>query len=368
MILFFGIHLLAGVRAIIFLFAILMAILIYALMGLTPWIPKRWFLPVTLFNPVALLVAVPLCIYFYHQIPQMAWAISFSQVVCGLAILYRVEGGFKFRWPLVAESQLEGRGFSWRNLVVFLLTNVFGLLPATIVYLALCAALAVDHFSEGFVALRPGGLTMQVRKYVRADGKTIQLIPMSHVGEPAFYRALSRSFPTNSIILMEGVTDNQNLLTNKISYKRMATSLGLSEQVKEFRPTRGEMVSADVDVEQFAPSTIGLLNLAMLFHTRGVNAGNVLMLMQYSPPPHFEDQLFEDLLRKRNRRLLEELQARLPQTENIIVPWGAAHIPEIAKEIQKSGFRLDETREYVVIRFGRKVNPPERTQPLKTLD
>ena len=147
-----------------------------------------------------------------------------------------------------------------------------------------------------------------------------------------------------------------------------STSLGLSEQVEEFRPTRGEMVSADVDVEQFAPSTIGLLNLTMLFHTRGVNAGNVLMLMQYSPPPHFEDQLFEDLLRKRNRRLLEELQARLPQTENIIVPWGAAHIPEIAKEIQKSGFRLDETREYVVIRFGRKVNPPERTQPLKTLD
>jgi hypothetical protein len=42
----------------------------------------------------------------------------------------------------------------------------------------------------------------------------------------------------------------------------------------------------------------------------------------------------------------------LPQSDNIIVPWGAAHMPGLAKEIQKSGFRLDETREYVVIRFG----------------
>jgi hypothetical protein len=33
------------------------------------------------------------------------------------------------------------------------------------------------------------------------------------------------------------------------------------------------------------------------------------------------------------------------------VPWGAAHMPGIAREILKSGFHLAETREYVVIRF-----------------
>ena len=148
------------------------------------------------------------------------------------------------------------------------------------------------------------------------------------------------------------MTDNRNLLTNKITYERMATSLGLAEQQREFRPSRGELVHADVDVEQFSPGTIALLNLAMLIHTKGVNAGNLLKLIQFSPPPHFEEQLFDDLLRKRNRRLLQEIKARLSQSENIIVPWGAAHIPELAKEIQKSGFRLDETREYVVIRFG----------------
>src|SRR5206468_9608889 len=140
------------------------------------------------------------------------------------------------------------------------------------------------------------------------------------------------------IILMEVVTDNRNLLTNRISYKRMATTLGVAEQQQEFKP-QAEMVRADVDVEEFATNTIALLNLVMLIHSKGVNAQTVLELMQYPQPPDFEKQLWDDLLRKRNRRLLEEIHSRLSQSEHIIVPWGAAHMPEIAKEIQKSGFR-----------------------------
>jgi hypothetical protein len=150
---------------------------------------------------------------------------------------------------------------------------------------------------------------------------------------------------------MEGVTDEHNLLTNKISYKRMASSLGLAEQHEKFAPTRGEMVPADVDVGQFSTNTIDLLNLAMLFHAQGVNAGNVRLLLQYSPPLHVEEQLFDDLLQKRNQRLLTELHARLTQSDNFMVPWGVAHMPGIAKEIQKSGFRLETTQEYMAIRF-----------------
>jgi hypothetical protein len=194
-------------------------------------------------------------------------------------------------------------------------------------------------------------LMVQVRHYVRNDGKTIQLIPMSHVGETAFYRELAQSFPTNATILLEGVSDRRNLLTNRISYQRMARSLGLAEQAKEFQPSRGALVHADVDVEQFATDTIDFLNLVMLIHAQGLNPENTLKLLQYSPPPRVQEQFLEDLLRKRNRHLLEEILARLAQSENIIVPWGAAHMPEIAREIQKSGFRLDATREFMAIRF-----------------
>jgi hypothetical protein len=257
----------------------------------------------------------------------------------------------KFRWPIVEDKHLGDRRFSWLNLSMFLLVNVFVLLPAIVVYLVLCASLAVNHFSGGFMALRPYGLTVQVRKYVRNDGKTIQLFPMEHVAGADFYRKVSQSFPTNSIILMEGVTDNRNLLTNGISYKLMAHSLGLAEQGEEFKPIHGELVMADVDVEQFATNTIDLLNLVMLLHSKGVNAATGMKLAQYSPPPHLEEQLLNDLLKKRNKHLLQEIFDRLPQSDNIIVPWGAGHMPEIANEIQKSGFRLDETQEYIVIRF-----------------
>jgi len=353
LIVFFGIHLLAGMRGMVFLVATLVAVAVYFAMGLTPMIPKRVFLPLTLFGLAAQLAIVVFAIYFFGRIQQVAWGISLCQFLFGLGILYWVQGGFKLRWPLVAENRLGARRFSWLNLSGFLLVNLFALLPAVVVYLALCTSLAVAHFSDGFVALRPSGFIVQVRKYVRNDGKSILLVPMSHIGEPEFYRKLSQSFPTNSIILMEGVSDDQNLLTNKISYKRMATSLGLAEQRREFKPSGGKMVRADVDVERFATNTIDFLNLVMLIHTQGVKPETLLKVMAYSPSPNFQEELLSDLLRKRNRRVLEEIQARLSQSDQLIVPWGAAHMPEIAREIQKSGFRLNDTREYVAIRFRR---------------
>ena len=85
--------------------------------------------------------------------------------------------------------------------------------------------------------------------------------------------------------------------------------------------------------------------------------------MQYSPPPHLEEEVINDLLRKRNQHLVEEIQSELPQTDNIMVPWGVAHMPGIAKQIQKAGFRLDQTQEYMVIQFGRSGNPDNGATP-----
>jgi len=224
-------------------------------------------------------------------------------------------------------------------------------LPAVFVYLFLCSALAVHHFSEGFMALHPGGLTVEARKYVRNDGKTIELFPMAHVADADFYQNISSSFPTNSIILIEGVTDDMNLLTNKLSYKRMAKSLGLAEQKQQFAPSRGEIVRADVDVSQFTPETIACLNLAALVHSQGMTPANIQTLLAYSPSPEFEENLMNDILTKRNQHLLEEIQSHLTQSDNIMVPWGVAHMPGTARAIQKLGFHLVEAHEYSLIRF-----------------
>jgi hypothetical protein len=351
LVLLFGLHLLTMTSLILTLIAMLMAMLVYGLMGLTPMIPKRVFLPVTFFYVAALLAVFPILIYYYDRMVQIDWVLSFCQVILGLGLLWWLWGGLKFRWPIVEDKHLGDRGFSWLNLVVFLLVNVFGVLPAMVIYTVLCATLAVNHFSGGFMTLHPGGMTVQVRKYVRNDGKTIQLIPMAHIADAGFYQKVAQSFPSNSIILMEGVTDRQHLITTGTSYKRMARALHMAEQHEEFKPTRGEMVRADMDVDQFSTNTVDFINLVMLVHSKGITPATGRKVLQFSPTPDFQKQVFGDLLRKRNRHLWEEIQARLPQTDNIIVPWGVAHMPEIAAEIQKAGFRLNESQDYSVIKF-----------------
>jgi len=353
-------HFLSGIALIIGFFNIVSTGLIYLLMGITPMVPKRWFLPPTLFCLAALLAFFPLAlysIYYPGRLEWICWCITVIQVIFGLVLLYLLLGGFKFRWPLLAVNQLNLRRFSWLNLFGFVLANIFVLLPAAIIFLFFSAAVAVERFSDGFVTLRPDGLTVQVRKYVREDGKTIELFPMAHVADAGFYRQVSQTFPTNSLILMEGVSDTGNLLTNKINYKRMAQSLGLAEQHEAFTPGRGKMVRADVDLGVCSKETIGFLNLVMLVHARGLNPAVLEQLTRYSPPPNFEEQLFADLLGKRNQHLLEEIQARLPESDNLMIPWGAAHMPGIARGILKNGFHLDQTQEYMVIRFRGVDNP-----------
>jgi hypothetical protein len=284
-------------------------------------------------------------------------------VILAVAILNWSRRGSKFAWPWGSVDSLGARGFSGWNLSVFALANIFVLLPAVMIFLFVCTAQAVGHFSEGFMALHPSGFTVQVRKYVRDDGKTIELFPMAHVANASFYQEVSRTFPTNSLVLMEGVTDEKNLLTNKISYQRMAKSLGLAEQKETFDPARAEVVPADVDVARFSKGTIDFLNLVMLIHAQGLNAGNVSKLMQFPASPQFEQQLFDDLLRMRNEHLLQEIQAQLPVSDEIMVPWGVAHMPGIAREIEKSGFHLVETREYQLIRFHRAKKQSSTAEP-----
>ncbi|TAK95286.1 MAG: hypothetical protein EPO07_15670 [Verrucomicrobia bacterium] len=350
LILFLGVRPLTALRGLVFFLAVLAALAVYVLIAFVPMIPKRFFLPITLFNPVAGLAFIPLLIYCYDRLQLVTWVISVIQAGLGFWMLHRLRGGIKVGWPLFPVHRLGIRGFSWGNLSVFAAVNIFLIPPVVVLYLVFCLALGVDHLSDGFLKLRPDGLTVQVRKYVRADGKSVQLFPMSHIGDAVFYRALGESFPTNSVILMEGVTDEQNLLTNKISYKRAAKSLGLSEQQKEFEP-RGEIVSADVDVEAFHTNTIGFMNMVMRIHAKGLRPEYLMELLQYTPPPHFEHQVIEDLLIKRNQHLLAEIDSHLPSSDHLIVPWGAAHMPGIAQGVLSSGFRLDQTENHVVIRF-----------------
>ena len=350
LVLLFGIRLFMAPGALISALSLLLALLVYLLMGLTPMIPKRFFLPLALF------VATDVCLSVLVAIIRPGWQyradllFSACQLALGLGLLRGLQGAFRLRWPLVPEARLGPRSFSWRNLIGFLAVNLCALLAGT-AGLGWLTMTTVKHVSAGFLALRPGGISVTVRRYVRDDGKSVLLVPMAHIGEADFYHKVSRALPTNSVVLMEGVTDTQNLITNRLTYQRAATRLGLAQQDAEFNPVVLEMVMADMDVSQFTPETVGMLNILTLIHVKGLNARTLPVLLSFSPPPDFRNQLFDDILHKRNQHLLKELQVRLPDSKFIVVPWGVAHMPGIAEGVTASGFRLAESTEYTVIRF-----------------
>lgn len=346
-------HGLPGLATALGILGLLTAVVVYGLMLLTPMVPKRTFIPLTLCGLLTTLLALPLLIYFYTHSALISWGMSLAQLLLWVVILRRLRGSWKLRWPLITAEQLETRAFRWRNFCGFILLHLVVLLPALVIYLLGCGSLAVSHFTDGFVSLRPAGLTMQVRKYIRDDGKTVELVPMSHIGEPEFYQTLAASFSPKATVLMEGVSDKQDMLKEKVGYTKTARDLGLSEQHEVFKP-QGELVAADVDIGQFSKVTLECLKKTMVIHTKGINAETLPLLMQASPED-LPQKLFYDLLTRRNEHLLTVFEERLHQSDHLIIPWGAAHMPGISAGVLKAGFHLQETKDYVAIRFSGRI-------------
>ena len=109
---------------------------------------------------------------------------------------------------------------------------------------------------------------------------------------------------------------------------------------------------ADVDLSQFSPTTIELLNLVTRIHAEGLTPANIRDWLQKAQSPELVDQLWRDLLTLRNEHLLQEIGRALDRTDAVIVPWGAAHMPGLAQGLDPLGFKLARQQEYQVIRFS----------------
>ena len=345
----FGKPYLALYAALAWSIMLITGVLCFGLMAFNPNIPKRFFLPISLFIPVTSIGILPLLVYFSDYTLIIEWVLSIAQLLLSVIIIYQIRGTIKLDWPIFPTRTLPNKNFSWKNFCGFFFVGLFLALPSVITYGAFSAKLAVEHFTGGFVLVKPSGIWMQMRSYVRDDGKKIILMPMSHIGETKFYHDISANFPLNSVILMEGVSDKSKLTQTHSDYSKMADIIGAVEQTEVFKP-QGEIVAADVDMSSFSPATLELLKTVMLIHSKGVNAETMPILLKPTSP-QLEKQLMEDILIKRNHHLLEVIQERLLTSDNIVVPWGAAHMPGISSGIKKLGFCVIEKNEYMALRF-----------------
>lgn len=324
-------------------------ILTYLVMAFRPGIPKRVFLPVALFLPVSIVIVLPMIVFFYKHAAWIGVGVSVLQVLLAVWAIRWLKKGSESKGVLVPTARLTDKPFSWAHFAGMILTGLMVIIPALALYTFCSAKFAVTHFSAGFVNLSMAGLSMEVRDYIREDGKKITLVPMSHIGESSFYESLAVSFPHDSIVLMEGVSDRKKVVKTVSNYSKMAQSLGLVEQQEVFKP-QGEIVAADIDISDFSSETLEMLKSVMLLHSKGVTPETMPILMKPASPGL--EKLMEDILDKRNEHLLKVLYERLPDSNHFIVPWGAAHMPGISVDIEKAGFRIASRRPYLAVRFG----------------
>ncbi|MFO1497226.1 MAG: hypothetical protein U1G07_02315 [Verrucomicrobiota bacterium] len=343
-------HAVRPVRGVISFAVLGLSCLLYLLWGAIPAIP-RWFGVVVLFNFVAGLAVIPISIYHFSRIQLVGLIISVLQLAVGVTVAGAFRSRLKAGWQLVAEETLQDRLFSAWRLLAFVGLNLFLVLPGLLGYLAGCGVLAVDHFSAGFVKVDRTGFSVRARTYSRADGKSIRLVPMMHIAEADFYRRVSQSFDTNATVLLEGVSDRKSLLKHHLSYERMAGSLGLAEQQEKFTPTTARVRPADLDVEAFSPSTIEFLNLVILVHSKGLTAETLPLFVTKTQNPALVERLWDDLLTLRNRHLVDEIQRELAHNQAVIIPWGAAHMPGVARHIEELGFNAGRADLYSVVKF-----------------
>ncbi len=374
----FDIEALSRLRYFMALVVMALCVPLYICLGFDRRLPKRLFLPLVFFVLWAALGMWPLTTLVaggpYALIP------SALQVVLGsLALLYqRLSSG---QSPLLTAKRFTTAAFSPRNTLFFIAGNLV-VLPLLLVFFG-AAALGtyIDNQTAGFVRLGHDGLYMTERVYSLED-KTVHLAGMVHIGNKDYYDELAGSIPPGrTIILAEGVTDQDNLLQSRFSYGKVADLLGLASQ-EEMRfdgrviaaddmdlsvhqdgvGSPPDIVRADIDIRDFEPQTIEFINAMGKFFLNGPSFVESYIAFnawaQKHMTPETNQIIMDDILSKRNREVTRVLEKALQNYDTEVIPWGALHMKGIEQEILAKGFALSQSRERASIDFRKIPSSP----------
>ena len=247
----------------------------------------------------------------------------------------------------------EGRWFSPMWSAGFTLACLVGTPVASTLYFYGNVNLALQLGTGGFARLQPRALSVAHRTYHR-DGQDVHLIGMIHLGNEDFYTSVVPDIPpTDTLVLAEGVTDEEGLLTG-FSYDPVAERIGLASQPAMNEMTDLPVRSADVDVSVFHESTITLLNLVSQIYSAEDPAPALLAYVRFRSDQTEEElltELIDDLVTRRNAHLLEEIRTATDDVGHVVVPWGAIHMREVHATLESEGFVETERQWIPAIRW-----------------
>jgi hypothetical protein len=105
-----------------------------------------------------------------------------------------------------------------------------------------------------------------------------------------------------------------------------------------------------VDVSQFSPQTRLFLNAVARSIQRWFSDNPLTALTEgMSSPKPDPKLLWQDLVELRNRRLLNCMQRVMQTYDNLLIPWGAAHMPGLEEAFFKWGATLTHRRRIRVL-------------------
>jgi hypothetical protein len=349
---------------------IALSMVFFACLGIDRRLPKRIFLPLTIYISWCALAMWPLSgVIARDSLPLIS---SVGQLLLGgFAIsLLRGLGGHN----LLTREHFQTPMFSLGNTLGFTAINLL-LLPFVVVYTGLAStSYYLEQQTAGFLRLSPVGIYMSERSY-HLDDKVVRLAGMMHIGKKEYYEDLAASMSAKgTIILAEGVTDQDGLLETQFDYGELAGIIGLTSQEKmnldanlvdldgldEMGQKVGEqekpdIALADIDLNRFDPKTVEFLNAL----GRALFGGKPLLegLAEYTVwvnehmTPEGVAGVMADILDKRNAVVIDSLVRSLVHYDTIIVPWGAMHMPAIEEAVLGHGFEQGAVRERLSLDF-----------------
>ena len=262
---------------------------------------------------------------------------------------------------LFVPNQFVGPTFSGQNLLRFCLINIL-ILPIAFVLISYSFIdTLIETKTAGFAQLEPNGLYMTERVY-QQGAKRIRLAGMIHLGQEDYFSDLMDSISGGkTLILAEGVSDTDGLMTEHFNYGKIADLLGLTSQEKvHFNGNLIEatdldqavtstteipdLLRADIDLKQFDPRTLEVLNALAKYILNGDSLSRGYIEFnrwgQDHLPPDINEIIMNDLIGKRNYSVVSYLPKALHKYDTIVIPWGALHMKGIEKEVLKRGFQL----------------------------
>ncbi len=273
----------------------------------------------------------------------------------------------------------------------------FGLALALVVCTSLAALAASPDEAAGgqakvefmrFVDRGPSSSSLDAAQvtYRNGDGVTVRLVSAVHIGEKAYYDALSRDFRKDDAVLyemvkqagapVERIRESDNAVSKL--QRLLRDKLGLEFQLEAIDYTPRNFVHADLDYETFSrmqsernESMASIMLQAMmdsLSHptagsSTGDGVGDLLTLIALPDP---ERQLRRQLavqmgdiearamgldgpngsviLTERNKACIRVLDREIGKGKKTLsIFYGAAHMPDLSRRLQAMGFAPVET-------------------------